>query len=58
MPEPAKHAAVEAITRLLAGGKLRHHGGPRFPLESAMQAHQAVERGAIGKVVLDVAENS
>jgi NADPH:quinone reductase len=56
MPESAKQAAVEAITQLLEGGKLRHHLGPRFPLESAIQAHQAVERGAIGKVVLDVAE--
>ena len=56
MPEPAKQAAVAAITRLLEGGKLRHHLGLRFSLESAMQAHQAVEGGAIGKVVLEVAE--
>jgi NADPH2:quinone reductase len=56
MPEPAKHAAVQEITHLLEGGKLRHLSGPRFPLESVRQAHQAVEGGAIGKVVLDVAE--
>jgi NADPH:quinone reductase len=56
MPEPAKQAAVQEITRLLVGGKLRHLPGPRFPLESARQAHQAVEGGAIGKVVLEVAE--
>jgi NADPH2:quinone reductase len=56
MPEPAKQAAVAEITRLLEEGKLRHHLGLRFPLESAMQAHQAVEGGAIGKVVLEVAE--
>ena len=58
MPEPAKQAAVQEITRLLAGGKLRHLSGPRFPLESARQAHQAVEGGAIGKVVLGVAEEA
>jgi NADPH2:quinone reductase len=58
MPEPAKQAAVHEITQLLEGGKLRHHLGPRFPLESARQAHQAVEGGAIGKVVLEVAEGS
>jgi NADPH2:quinone reductase len=58
MPESAKHAAVQAITQLLAGGKLRHHSGPHFPLESAREAHQAVEGGAIGKVVLEVAEGS
>jgi NADPH:quinone reductase-like Zn-dependent oxidoreductase len=56
MPEPAKEAAVQAITQLLEAGKLRHLSGPRFPLESAVQAHQAVEEGAIGKVVLEVAE--
>jgi NADPH:quinone reductase len=56
MPEAAKQAAVHEITQLLAGGKLRHLAGPHFPLESARQAHQAVEGGAIGKVVLEVAE--
>jgi NADPH:quinone reductase len=58
MPESAKEAAVQEITRLLAGGKLRHLVGPHFPLELAMQAHQAVEGGAIGKVVLEVAEGA
>jgi NADPH:quinone reductase len=58
MPEAAKTAAVEEITRLLEAGKLRHLAGPHFPLESARQAHQAVEGGAIGKVVLDVAEGA
>ncbi len=58
MPEPAKHAAVQEITRLLEGGQLRHLPGPHFPLESAVQAHQAVEGGAIGKVVLEVAEGA
>jgi NADPH:quinone reductase len=58
MPEPAKHAAVQEITQLLEGGKLRHLAGPHFPLESVREAHLAVEGGAIGKVVLDVAEGS
>jgi len=57
MPESAKHAAVTDITRLLEAGQLRHHPGPRFPLAAAMQAQQAVEGGAIGKVVLEVAES-
>jgi NADPH:quinone reductase len=57
MPEAAKHAAVQEITQLLEGGKLRHLAGPHFPLESVRQAHQAVEGGAIGKVVLEVAED-
>ena len=56
MPESAKQAAVQEITQLLEEGKLRHLLGPQFPLGSAREAHQAVEGGAIGKVVLDVAE--
>jgi NADPH2:quinone reductase len=58
MPEAAKQAAVQEITRLLTGGKLRHLAGPRFPLESAREAHLAVEGGAIGKVMIEVAEGS
>jgi NADPH2:quinone reductase len=58
MPEVAKQAAVQDITQLLEGGKLRHLAGPHFPLESVRQAQQAVEGGAIGKVVLDVAEGA
>jgi NADPH2:quinone reductase len=58
MPEPAKQAAVQEISQLLEGGKLRHLSGPRFPFESVRQAHQAVEGGAIGKVVLEVGEGS
>jgi NADPH2:quinone reductase len=58
MPELAKDAAVQEITQLLEEGKLRHHPGLHFSLESARQAQQAVEGGAIGKVVLDVAEGA
>jgi len=54
MPETAKENAVHDITTLLEGGKLRHLPGLRFPLEAVRQAHQAVEGGAIGKVVLEV----
>jgi NADPH2:quinone reductase len=54
IPEAAKQAAAQDITRLLEGGKLQHLSGPRFPLESVQEAHRAVEGGAIGKVVLEV----
>ena len=54
MPEPAKEAAVADITHLLEEGKLRHLLGPKFPLESAVDAHEAVEGGAIGNVILEV----
>lgn len=56
MPEQAKEAAAREINRLLEAGKLRHLLGPRYPLESIAQAHQAVEGGAIGNVTVDVAE--
>ena len=56
MPEAAKEAAAEDITRLLEQNKLTHLLGPRFPLETTAQAHQAVEGAAIGNVTLDVAE--
>ncbi len=54
MPERAKQDATEQITALLEQDKLTHLLGPRFPLESAAEAHQAVEGGAIGNVTLDV----
>ena len=52
--EQAKQDAVKDITHLLEQGKLQHVIGPRFPLESTVKAHQAVEGGAVGNVVLDV----
>jgi NADPH2:quinone reductase len=55
MPEPAKDAAIDDITRWLETGALTHQLGPRFPLDQVVQAHQAVEGGAIGNVIVDVA---
>ena len=57
MPEPARPAAVQEMTQLLAGGELCHHFGPRFPLELARQTYQAIEGGVIGKVTIEVAES-
>ncbi len=56
MPEPAKSAAVEDISRLLEDNRLTHLLGSRFPLEATAQAHQAVEGGAIGNVTVDVGD--
>jgi len=53
-------AAAEDITAAVAAGALRvgekaglplHH----YPLAAAAEAHDAVERGAVGKVLLDIA---
>ncbi|MDP9887674.1 NADPH:quinone reductase [Pseudarthrobacter enclensis] len=55
-----KQQAVTAVGQALAAGALRvgeEHGLPlaRFPLEETAAAHDAVEQGTIGKVVIDVA---
>jgi NADPH:quinone reductase len=55
----AKSAAVADVSAALADGALRvgaDAGLPlhRFPLERTADAHIAVERGAIGKVLIDV----
>lgn len=54
MPEEAKRAAVREIGQWLAAGKLTHHLGPSFPLDEIAAAHEAVEDGAPGKVILEL----
>ena len=56
MPEPAKEAAIADVTAWLEAGALTHQVGPHFPLEETVAAHQAVEGGAIGNVIVDVGE--
>jgi NADPH:quinone reductase len=58
--EEALAAAVDDITAALADDALpvgEEHGLPliRFPLEATADAHAAVEDGAVGKVLVDVA---
>jgi NADPH2:quinone reductase len=55
LSDAAKAQAVDDITRWMAAGQLSHHIGPRFALEDAAAAHQAVEGHAVGKVLLDIA---
>jgi len=56
MPEEMKREATERITRWLQAGELRHYVGKRFPLERVAAAHEAMEHGVIGKVIVDIAE--
>ena len=55
-----KQHAVAAVADALAAGALRvgeEHGLPvtRFPLEATAAAHDAVEQGTVGKVLVDIA---
>lgn len=54
MPEAAKRDAVAAITSALGAGHLTTLPLTRFPLEAIASAHDAVEGGAVGKVLVDV----
>jgi NADPH2:quinone reductase len=56
MPEAAKQKAVADISGWLEGRQLRHYIARRFPLEEPVAAHEAVERGPIGNVVLEIGE--
>jgi len=63
VPPAAKTAAVEGVSAAVVDGALRvgeEAGLPlhRFPLERTADAHAAVESGAVGKVVIDVATPS
>jgi NADPH2:quinone reductase len=60
-PAAAKTAAVDDVAAAIVDGAVRvgreaglplHH----FPLSAAAEAHAAVENGAVGKVVIDVAD--
>jgi NADPH:quinone reductase len=58
--EEALRAGAEDVTAAVADGALEvgeEHGLPllRFPLEQTAAAHDAVENGAVGKVLLDIA---
>ncbi len=45
---------VNRVNELLAAGKLQHTIGARFTLDQIVQAHEAVEAGQLGNVVIDL----
>jgi NADPH2:quinone reductase len=47
-----REAAIVAITRALEQGKLQNRIGPSFPLSRITAAHEAVEAGSLGNVVV------
>lgn len=54
MPEEAKQRAVKDLTKWLTDGELRHTIADKFSLEDIAAAHEAVESGPLGKVLLDL----
>jgi NADPH2:quinone reductase len=42
------------LNELLAAGQLKHTMGARFKLAQIVQAHEAVEAGQMGNVVIDL----
>ena len=53
MPEDAKQQAVEDLSTWLESGEMRHTVAQRFPIEEIAAAHEAVESGPHGKILLD-----
>jgi NADPH2:quinone reductase len=52
---PADRAwCVNRLNELLAAGQLKHTMGARFKLDQIVQAHEAVETGQMGNVVIDL----
>jgi NADPH2:quinone reductase len=56
MPDDAKRAAVDDIASALRDGALTELPATRFPLADTAAAHDAVEGGAVGKVLIDVGQ--
>jgi len=54
MPDEAKKHAVADISHWLEEGHLKHHVGEIYALEDTAKAHEAVEGGAYGKVLLRI----
>jgi NADPH:quinone reductase len=55
VPPEALHQAARDITTALASGKLTGLPVTRFALDDIAAAHEAVEAGALGKVVIELA---
>jgi NADPH2:quinone reductase len=54
VPQPALSRATQDIGNALAAGALTGLPLHRFPLEEVVAAHEAVEAGVTGKVVLEI----
>ena len=53
VPEAAMDAAIRDVSAALAAGALTDLPVHRYPLERVVEAHEAVESGAVGKVIVE-----
>jgi NADPH2:quinone reductase len=51
-----RESHVGALDRLLTAGKLQHALGEHFPLDRIVEAHERVEAGSLGNVIVDVSK--
>lgn len=49
-----RRAALDELDAILAAGWLQTRIAARFPLEQVVAAHEAVEQGADGNVVIEM----
>ena len=54
VPDELLQRALADISRWLAADELSHHVGETYALSETIAAHQAVESGAVGKVLLRI----
>jgi NADPH2:quinone reductase len=57
IPEPALHDAIGGVSKAVEAGALTLLPLHRFPLAETAAAHDAVENGAVGKVVIDTSSS-
>jgi NADPH2:quinone reductase len=53
--ELERSRALRGIDAMLRAGTLQHHIGPKFSLDQIVDAHEAVEAGANGNVIVEIA---
>jgi len=53
LDELERSRALRSIDAMLRAGTLQHHIGPRFPLDRIVEAHEAVEAGSNGNVIVE-----
>jgi NADPH2:quinone reductase len=53
LADELKRQGIEDFTQWMVEGRLTHDIGQRFPLSETVRAHQAVEGGAVGKVLVE-----